>query len=83
MLNPNSIVYLFGYYSLWIGVANLLPIPALDGGYLWLFWLEKFMTRAKAFKLIQSIVSWGFKIMMFLNIICFIYLIVLAIIFQL
>lgn len=62
-------LWLFGYLSVWLGITNLIPFPALDGSYPILVWLEKLMGKEKGYKLMGKIVKIGFKILMTLNII--------------
>jgi membrane-associated protease RseP (regulator of RpoE activity) len=58
----------FGYYSILIGLTNLLPLPALDGSYPLFFLLEKKMGKKKAYELIQKIFDISFIIINILNI---------------
>ena len=68
-------LYMFGSLSLILGVANLLPIPALDGSYPILLVLEKFFDKRTAYLYISRIVKVGFWILMTLNVIFLPYLI--------
>jgi len=65
---PN--LWFFGYISLWLGITNLLPIPALDGSYIFLVWLEKFMGKEKGYALMEKLCKIGFIIITVVNIIC-------------
>lgn len=38
---PNLFLIQLGILNLVLGLTNLLPIPVLDGAWLWEFWLEK------------------------------------------
>lgn len=49
-------------------VLNILPFPALDGGMLWLVWLEKFYPKRYS-KIIQISSKIGFWILLILQII--------------
>lgn len=71
----NYYIYLYGYLGILLGVGNMIPFPALDGSYLWLFGLEKIYGKKKAYPIMQKIVRWGFTVLMILNIICIPYLI--------
>jgi membrane-associated protease RseP (regulator of RpoE activity) len=62
-------LFLFGFLSLWLGITNLIPFPALDGSYPILVWLEKFMGKEKGYELMGKIVGVGFVILMILNIV--------------
>lgn len=61
-------LWLFGYLSVWLGITNLIPFPALDGSYPILVWLEKFMGKERGYNLMGKIVGVGFVILMTLNI---------------
>jgi membrane-associated protease RseP (regulator of RpoE activity) len=78
MFNIYALHY-FGYISVILGVTNLLPIPALDGSYPILVWLEKFYGKQKGYKMMESICKVGFIIIMTLNILCLPYLVYLII----
>lgn len=43
--NPNYMLLQLSLLNLFCAITNILPIPALDGGYLWLYLLEKPMGR--------------------------------------
>jgi len=74
-INP-YLIY-FGLFSIILGLSNALPIPALDGSYLFLVWLEKIYGKKKGYALMNKICKIGFIILMTLNIICLPYLIYL------
>jgi len=63
-------LYYFGWLSLALGITNFLPIPALDGSYSILIWLEKLLGKKKGYDLMGKICKWGFIILMILNIAC-------------
>lgn len=67
-------LYFFGFLSIWLGVTNLIPFPALDGSYLILVWLEKFMGKEKGYALMGKIVRIGFIVVMTLNVLCGLFL---------
>ena len=69
-----SLVY-FGELSIVLGITNLLPIPALDGSYIFLVLLEKKYGKKKGYELMDKLCKVGFKIIMILNILCLPYLI--------
>lgn len=71
----NYNIFLFGYLGLALGIGNMIPFPALDGSYLWLFGLEKIYGKQKAYPIMQKIVQWGFIIIMALNFACIPYFI--------
>ncbi len=68
-------LFYFGYLSIVLGLSNLLPIPALDGSYVFLVWLEKFYGKKKGYAKMSSICRIGFIILMILNILCIPFLI--------
>jgi membrane-associated protease RseP (regulator of RpoE activity) len=76
----NYFLYLFGYLSIVLGIGNLLPIPALDGSYPILVWLEKIYGKEKGYELMTNINRIGFIILMALNLACIPWLIYLIII---
>jgi membrane-associated protease RseP (regulator of RpoE activity) len=49
------LVFYFGVMNILLGVSNLLPIPALDGSYPFLFLFEKFFKK-------QQVYEWGNKV---------------------
>jgi Zn-dependent protease len=66
LLNFN--LFYFGIISFSLGITNLLPVPALDGSYPILVWLEKKYGKEKGYKLMTKICRIGFVILMTLNI---------------
>lgn len=68
-------LYLFGFYSILIGLSNLLPIPALDGSYPIMFLFEKKIGKKKLYPIVRSIFSKWFKWLMILNILTLPYII--------
>jgi membrane-associated protease RseP (regulator of RpoE activity) len=63
-------LYYFGWISIALGVTNLLPFPALDGAYPFLFLIEKIIPKKYSLQLIRWLVGWGFIILTILNIAC-------------
>jgi membrane-associated protease RseP (regulator of RpoE activity) len=74
LLNFN--IYYFGYMSIVLGISNLLPVPALDGSYPILFLLEKIIPKKYALKLMSFLITWGFYVLMALQIACIPFLII-------
>ena len=62
----NDLVALIGYISLQLGIFNLLPIPALDGGHIFFLALEKIKGSALSKKFRINTQKAGFSILMFL-----------------
>jgi membrane-associated protease RseP (regulator of RpoE activity) len=75
----NYNVFYFGYLSFWLGVTNLIPIPALDGSYPILVWLEKIYGKKRGYAKMERMCKVGFLILMILNILCIPLLIALMI----
>jgi len=65
---------LFGWYSIAIGLSNLLPIPSLDGSYIYIFAFEKIWGKEKALKFWENVCQKCFKWLMILNILSLPYL---------
>lgn len=72
--NIYNLIY-FGWISLTLGITNMLPIPALDGSYPILVWLEKLYGKQKGYAIMGRICKWGFNILMVVNILCIPFLI--------
>jgi len=74
ILNSNINIYFlnFGIISLVLGISNLLPIPALDGSYPILVWLEKIYGKKKGYSIMQKMCQIGFILLMLLNVLFFI-----------
>ena len=65
---------LFGWYSITIGLSNLLPIPCLDGSYVYIFAFEKLWGKEKALKYWEKVCSQWFKWLLIINILSLPYL---------
>ena len=77
LLLGNSFISYFGAISVALGITNALPIPALDGSYPILVWLEKIYGKKKGYAKMNKICSISFIILMALNVLCLPYLIYL------
>lgn len=66
----NENLFYFGSISTILGITNLLPIPALDGSYAFLFLMEKIIPKKYSLQLIRWLAHWGFIILTALNIAC-------------
>jgi membrane-associated protease RseP (regulator of RpoE activity) len=66
-----------GFFSLLLGISNLIPFPALDGSYPILVWLEKIYGKKKGYKIMNKLVTKGYSILTELNKISIIVLVVL------
>jgi len=56
---PQSFLYLLGFFSLQLGILNLLPIPVLDGGHLLILLVESVMGRDLSLKLKERVMMAG------------------------
>lgn len=70
-------LWLFGYYSILIGLTNLLPIPALDGSFPIFLLFEKKLGKEKLYLMMNKVFGISFKILMILNLLCIPYMIYL------
>ena len=67
VLKVNFLFYL-SLINLMCGVFNLIPFPALDGGWLWIYPLERFFKKFKNFVKFITWLSWsGFAFLMVLQ----------------
>lgn len=73
-----EILFKIGLLSCILGLTNLLPIPALDGSYPIMVWLEKFYGKKRGYALMKKINTISFKLLMALNVLCIPYLVYLA-----
>lgn len=74
----NYLLWYFGYLSIALGITNLLPIPALDGGYIiYLPICLRIWGKEKGFKIFAKINRISFIILMALNVACIPWLIYL------
>lgn len=64
----NKFLFIFGLYSILIGLTNLLPFPSLDGSYPFFFLLEKKLGKKKTYEVMQKIFRVCFAFIMLLNI---------------
>lgn len=66
---PALLVYLTGILSLNIGFFNLLPIPALDGGRIFLLWLDRWTKGRIKKELIANVIGISFVLLMILTVV--------------
>ena len=74
LLTGNLTFFVFGFYSMMIGLSNAIPIPALDGSYPIAFLFEKKFGKRKCYEKITSLFGKWFKWLMILNILSIPYL---------
>ncbi len=61
----SSVLFLIAYLSINLGIMNILPIPALDGGHV-LFLLIELITRKKVNQKVESITTTFFFVLLLL-----------------
>lgn len=74
VLTNNQAFFIFGFYSMAIGLSNLLPIPSLDGSYPIIFLFEKLWGKKKTYERWTKINQSFFKWLMIINILSIPYL---------
>ena len=74
LLTYNEVFVIFGFYSMAIGLSNLLFIPCLDGFYPIIFLFEKRWGKKKTYRIWGSICKKWFFWLMVLNILSLPYL---------
>jgi membrane-associated protease RseP (regulator of RpoE activity) len=73
-ITHNFVFFLFSFYSISIGLTNLLPIPALDGSFWIAFLFEKKLGKKKLYGILKSLFGKWFKFFMIVNAISLPYL---------
>jgi regulator of sigma E protease len=58
--SPRHFVWLLGFFSLQLGILNLLPIPVLDGGHILILAVEGAMRRDLSERLKERVMQVGF-----------------------
>lgn len=56
---PETFLYLLGFFSLQLGILNLLPIPVLDGGHVLILGVESVMGRDLSERLKERVIMVG------------------------
>ena len=67
-LQPNLFILQLGLMNLFACLTNLLPIPALDGGFVWLFHLER-IYKEKFPVFLDKITKIGFIVLIILQVV--------------
>ena len=57
--NINLFILQLSLINIFCGIFNLFPIPALDGGFLWMVWLEKLFKPKTFIKVFKTLSFWG------------------------
>ena len=68
MLAPNFFVLQLGIMNLFSFITNIFPFPALDGGFIWLFPMER-IYKEKFPEFLEKITKIGFVVLMVLQVI--------------
>jgi regulator of sigma E protease len=58
--SPQAFIWLLGFFSLQLGILNLLPIPVLDGGHILILLVEGVLRRDLSEKLKERVMQVGF-----------------------
>jgi regulator of sigma E protease len=58
--SPRDFIYLLGFFSLQLGILNLLPIPVLDGGHILILGIEGIIRRDLSDRLKERVMQVGF-----------------------
>jgi regulator of sigma E protease len=69
---PESFLWLLGFFSLQLGILNLLPIPVLDGGHILILSVEGILRRDLSARLKERVMQVGFVFLLaFMSLIIF------------
>jgi len=58
--SPQAFIWLLGFFSLQLGILNLLPIPVLDGGHILILLIEGVLRRDLPDRLKERVMQVGF-----------------------
>jgi regulator of sigma E protease len=58
--SPRTFIWLMGFFSLQLGILNLLPIPVLDGGHIMILGIEGLIRRELSDRLKERVMQFGF-----------------------
>ncbi len=58
--SPRTFIWLLGFFSLQLGILNLLPIPVLDGGHILILAIEGIIRRDLSDALKERVMQVGF-----------------------
>jgi regulator of sigma E protease len=58
--SPRHFIWLLGFFSLQLGILNLLPIPVLDGGHILILGIEGIIRRELSDRLKERVMQLGF-----------------------
>jgi len=57
--NPRTVIWLIAFFSLQLGILNLLPIPVLDGGHVLILFIEGALRRDLSDRLKERVMQLG------------------------
>lgn len=60
LTSPRMLIWLIGFFSLQLGILNLLPIPVLDGGHILILAVEGTLRRELSDRLKERVMQLGF-----------------------
>ena len=58
--SPRQFVWLLGFFSLQLGILNLLPVPVLDGGHIMILFIEGLIRRNLPDRVKERVMQVGF-----------------------
>ncbi len=58
--SPRTVLWLLAFFSLQLGILNLLPIPVLDGGHILILAVEGLLRRDLSERLKERVMQFGF-----------------------
>jgi len=62
--SPRTFIWLMGFFSLQLGILNLLPIPVLDGGHIMILGIEGVIRRELPDRLKERVMQFGFVLLL-------------------
>ena len=58
--SPQAFIWLLGFFSLQLGILNLMPIPVLDGGHILILGVEGVLRRDLSERIKERVMQVGF-----------------------
>ena len=71
-MRPNLFLLQLSLINFGCAILNIMPFPALDGGLLWMAWLEKITPNYE--QIIKNLSAFGFLILLLLQLLLILYL---------
>ena len=70
--SPKNVLWLLAFFSLQLGILNLLPIPVLDGGHILILGVEGLTRRDLSERLKERVMQLGFVFLLaFMGVVIF------------